>query len=244
MEQNPTIRLDDMINLVKNQHPQGDVLEHLSDAVLAAEHLGEVADHLIGHFVDQARRAGASWTDIGRSMGVSKQAAQKRFVPKWPDGSTSSDVFSRFTDRARKVVITSEEEAREAKHNHIEVAHLALGLLAEPEGLAAKAFTHLGVSAEQVRAAITVVLGPKQDNIPAKIPFTQDAKKVIELTAREAFRLGHNYIGTEHLLLGILNDEGPTTEALAKLGVTKDKAEQWIVARITELQQQKVLQAE
>src|SRR5215470_8513413 len=74
------VRLDDLIEAIKKVHP--DVLDQLSDAVIAADHLGEVADHLIGHFVDQARRSGASWTAIGRSMGVSKQAAQKRFVPK------------------------------------------------------------------------------------------------------------------------------------------------------------------
>jgi len=76
------VRLDDLITLVKNRHPDGDALERLGDAVSVGEHLGEVADHLIGHFVDQARRSGASWTDIGTSMGVTKQAAQKRFVPK------------------------------------------------------------------------------------------------------------------------------------------------------------------
>ena len=77
---NYPVRLDDLIDAIKKVHT--DVLEQLSDAVLAADHLGELADHLIGHFVDQARRSGASWTDIGKSMGVSKQAAQKRFVPK------------------------------------------------------------------------------------------------------------------------------------------------------------------
>src|SRR6202167_5998947 len=80
MVQSHPVRLDEMIHTIKKVH--SDVLDQLSDAVLAAEHLGEVADHLIGHFVDQARRSGASWTDIGKSMGVTKQAAQKRFVPR------------------------------------------------------------------------------------------------------------------------------------------------------------------
>src|SRR3954452_6477961 len=92
-----TVRLDDLIEGITKVHT--DALDQLSDAVLAAEHLGEVADHLIGHFVDQARRSGASWTQIGRSMGVTKQAAQKRFVAKGPgdDGPDSGDGFSRFT---------------------------------------------------------------------------------------------------------------------------------------------------
>src|SRR5690348_16216472 len=96
------IRLDDHIAAIKKVHP--DALEQLTSAVVAAEHLGEVADHLIGHFVDQARRSGASWTDIGRSMGVSKQAAQKRFVPKGLTGDLDpSQGFSRYTLRARNV---------------------------------------------------------------------------------------------------------------------------------------------
>ena len=84
------VRLDDLITLVKSHHPDGDALERLGDAVAIGEHLGEVADHLIGHFVDQARRAGASWTEIGRHMGVTKQAAQKRFVPR-AEGADRSD---------------------------------------------------------------------------------------------------------------------------------------------------------
>src|SRR5487761_1631658 len=117
MEQNP-VRLDDLIGYVKGQ--EGTALDHVSVAVQASEHLGEVADHLIGHFVDQARRSGASWTEIGQSMGVTKQAAQKRFVPKvtdWSDqfsatlmGSTGQ--FSRFTDRAKRTVVAAHQEAR------------------------------------------------------------------------------------------------------------------------------------
>src|SRR5215470_2400166 len=107
------VRLDDLIEAIKKAH--ADPLEQLTSAVLAADHLGGLADHLIGHFVDQARRSGASWTDIGKSMGVTKQAAQKRFVPK---GSTTDldpeQGFSRFTDPARNVVVTAQNEARTA----------------------------------------------------------------------------------------------------------------------------------
>src|SRR3954466_3131018 len=107
------VRLDDLIDAIKNVH--SDVLEQLSEAVIAADHLGDVADHLIGHFVDQARRSGASWTDIGRSMGVSKQAAQKRFVPKDPTVTINAEAgFARFTPRARNVVAATHDEAREA----------------------------------------------------------------------------------------------------------------------------------
>src|SRR6202012_2544362 len=100
------VRLDDLIESIKKNHTGA--LDQLSDAVLAADHLGEVADHLIGHFVDQARRSGASWTQIGNAMGVSKQAAQKRFVPKdFGEGAAidAAQGFNRFTPRARNVVV-------------------------------------------------------------------------------------------------------------------------------------------
>src|SRR3954463_9897250 len=100
------VRLDDLIEVITKVHSEP--LDQLADAVIAADHLGEVADHLIGHFVDQARRSGASWTDIGQSMGVTKQAAQKRFVPKRETMDLDpSQGFSRFTPRARSVVVTS-----------------------------------------------------------------------------------------------------------------------------------------
>jgi Clp amino terminal domain, pathogenicity island component len=112
----------------------------VSAAVGISDHLGELADHLIGHFVDQARKAGASWTDIGRSMGVTKQAAQKRFVAKDTDWQTllqeafKAHPFARFTDRARRAVLAAQHEAREHRHDHIGTEHLALGMLAEPPG--------------------------------------------------------------------------------------------------------------
>lgn len=134
----PSVRLDDLIEAIKKSNT--DALEQLSGAVIAADHLGDVADHLIGHFVDQARRSGASWTDIGRSMGVTRQAAQKRFVPKKGDGASDLDPsqgFGRFTQRARNVVMAAHNEAQAARHAEIVPAHLVLGLLAEPESIAA-----------------------------------------------------------------------------------------------------------
>src|SRR5438552_17184840 len=108
------VRLDDLIEAIKKVHSH--VLDQLTDAVIAADHLGEVADHLIGHFVDQARRSGASWAEIGRSMGVTKQAAQKRFVGKSPAEVPldPSQGFSRFTLRAKNATMAAQSEARAA----------------------------------------------------------------------------------------------------------------------------------
>src|SRR3954467_4599051 len=121
-----TVRLDDLIGAISSAHEAP--LDRLSGAILLAEHLGEVADHLIGHFVDQARRAGASWTEIGQSMGVSKQAAQKRFVPKDSDSFEipAGDLFGRFTPRAKQAVINAQEAARNAHHDHVGTEHVVL----------------------------------------------------------------------------------------------------------------------
>jgi hypothetical protein len=220
------VRLDDLIDAIKKVHT--DALDQLEDAVLAASHLGEVADHLIGHFVDQARRSGASWTDIGRSMGVTKQAAQKRFVPS---DLGSGNVFSRFTARARQVVVGSQEEARNAGNNEIGTAHLVLGLLTQPEGLAAKAIEARGVSLEAVRRTATAALPAPAESQPALIPYDAQAKKALELTLREALRLGHNYVGTEHILLALLELEDGSG-VLAGLGIDKAAVEAEITSML------------
>jgi hypothetical protein len=219
----PPVRLDDLINAIKKARP--DVLDQLSDAVVVADHLGELADHLIGHFVDQARRSGASWTDIGRSMGVTKQAAQKRFVAK--EDSEPRQDFGRFTDRARAVIVAAQTEARTHRNATITVAHLALGLLAVPEGLAAKAMLRQVASLDQVRDVATADLPESVDNPPDTVPFDPAAKKALELTFREALRLGHNYIGTEHILLALLEQEDGDG-VLSRAGVRKPAAEAYV----------------
>ncbi|HEY9303554.1 MAG TPA: Clp protease N-terminal domain-containing protein [Mycobacterium sp.] len=230
----PPIRLDELINAIKKVHP--DVLDQLTDAVLAAEHLGEVADHLIGHFVDQARRSGASWTDIGKSMGVTKQAAQKRFVLRAEAPSLDPDQgFGRFTPRARNVVVAAQNAAHEAHNGEITPDHLLLGLLSDADALATKLLAAQQIDPEAVRAAIT--LPPAAENSadpPQLIPFSGPARKALELTFREALRLGHNYIGTEHLLLALLELEdgsGP----LHRTGIDKDRVETDLIAVLESL---------
>ncbi|GGR37919.1 ATP-dependent Clp protease ATP-binding subunit [Streptomyces roseolus] len=222
-----SIRLDELIEAIKKVHP--DTLDQLSGAVIAADYLGEVADHLIGHFVDQARRSGASWTDIGRSMGVTRQAAQKRFVPKDPDTEKMDPNagFARFTPRARAVVVAAQNEAIAARNAETVPGHLALGLLAEPEGLAVLWITSQGVTAERLREAVTPTLPPAVEEVPSLLPYDAAAKKVLELTFREALRLGHNYVGTEHILLALLEHEDGEG-VLSGLGLEKATAERQI----------------
>ncbi|MDX3456254.1 Clp protease N-terminal domain-containing protein [Streptomyces sp. ME02-8801-2C] len=227
-----SVRLDDLIEAIKKVHT--DALEQLQDAVLAADHLGEVADHLIGHFVDQARRSGASWTDIGKSMGVTRQAAQKRFVPKGESDLDPSQGFNRFTPRARQVVVISQEEAKSAGNDQIRTEHLVLGLVAEAEGIGAKAITAQGVSLDTVREAATAGLPSPAESVPALIPFDTDAKKTLELTFREALRLGHNYVGTEHVLLALLEFENGGG-LLSGLGLTKPASEEYVSAALAKI---------
>ena len=242
MENSP-VRLDDLIGHIKSQ--QGTPLDHVSAAMQVSAHLGDLADHLIGHFVDQARKAGASWTEIGQSMGVTKQAAQKRFVPKDPDWQAlltdafHAHPFSRFTDRARRTVVAAQEEAREQRHDHISPEHVILGLLDEPEGLAVRAIEALGVPQDALRQGLTADLAPgaADEPVSGRIPFTPRAKKILALAVRHALLLGHNYIGTEHLLLGALDDEqiASSDSTPSKLGLTSERAEPWLRAELQRL---------
>ncbi len=225
------VRLDELINAIKRVH--SDVLDQLADAVLAAEHLSDVADHLIGHFVDQARRSGASWTDIGKSMGVTKQAAQKRFVPRADATAPDFDQgFGRFTPRARGAVVAAQNAAHAAANSEITPDHLLLGVLSDPAALATVLLRRQSADTEALRAAVT--LPPGAGEPPELIPFSGPARKVLELTFREALRLGHNYIGTEHLLLALLeseDDAGP----LHRSGVDKDRLDADLIAALQSL---------
>jgi ATP-dependent Clp protease ATP-binding subunit ClpA len=234
------VRLDDLIDAIKKVHP--DALDQLTTSVMAADHLGELADHLVGHFVDQARRSGASWTDIGRSMGVTKQAAQKRFVPKTP-ASTSDldpmDGFTRFTARAKNVVTAAMNEAHAAGNPEIGAAHLLLGLLHEPDAVAGAALREQGVELDAVRVAVVSTLPAPVDDVPDLIPYDVAARKVLELTFREALRLGHNYVGTEHILLALLQLEGDGDGGvLGELGIEKPAVEATVVAALGRLRAQ------
>ncbi|MGA5465275.1 Clp protease N-terminal domain-containing protein [Mycobacterium sp. NPDC050041] len=223
------VRLDDLIDAIKKAHDEP--LEQLTDAMIAADALGDIADHLIGHFVDQARRSGASWTDIGACMGVSKQAAQKRFVPKPESNPLDPNAgFGRFTPRARNVVVGAQNRAHSAGNTAIEPAHLLLALFDDPDGLAARLLSGQGLDGAKVSEAIE--LPPRSEGeVPALIPFDSPAKKVLELTFRQALRLGHNYVGTEHILLALYEAEDQDGH-LHRLGVDRERFERELVAAL------------
>ena len=132
-------------------------------------------------------------------------------------------MFERFTDRARRVVVLAQEEARLLNHSYIGTEHILLGLIHEGEGVAAKALESLGISLEAVRSQVEEMIGQGGSSPSGHIPFTPRAKKVLELSLREALQLGHNYIGTEHILLGLIHEgEGVAAKSLESLDISLD----------------------
>jgi predicted ArsR family transcriptional regulator len=219
-------RFDDLVRTVQDRsHGR---LEEVGAAVAVAEELGALGDRLVTHFVAAAREAGCSWSQIGAQLGVSKQAAQqgfvagpgkRRFARRRPTPGPGGP-FTAFTPPARRVVVLAQDEARALWHNYVGTEHLLLGLLRHGEGVGARALSTLGISAEGVRAHVETIIGRGQAPVGDEIPFTPRTKKVLELSVREARRLGRFDVDTEHLLLGLLREgEGVAVQILVKLGV-------------------------
>ena len=139
-------------------------------------------------------------------------------------------MFERFTDRARRVVVLAQEEARMFDHNYVGTEHLLLGLIRENEGVAAKALESLGISLDVVRQQIEEIIGHGQQEPSGHIPFTKRAKKALEMSLRESVQLGHDYIGTEHILLGLLREgDGVAAQVLVKLGADLNRVRQQVI---------------
>ncbi len=142
-------------------------------------------------------------------------------------------MFERFTDRARRVVVLAQDEARMLKHNYIGTEHILLGLIHEGEGVAAEALGSLGISLDAVRQQVGEIIGQGQEAPSGHIPFTKRAKKVLELSLRESLQLGHNYIGTEHILLGLIREgDGVAAQVLVRLGADLNRVRQQVIQLI------------
>ncbi|MEE4022168.1 Clp protease N-terminal domain-containing protein [Gordonia sp. PKS22-38] len=247
-----SVRLDDLIAGIRATHD--DPLEQLTAAMVAADHLGEVADHLIGHFVDQARRSGASWTEIGAGMGVSKQAAQKRFTPRTPTApetsmSEVSNPFSRFTPRARNVIAEAHNLAVADRSDTVTPEHLARALVVAPESVADVTLRAQGVSLADLAEACRPgeAMQPTTDSDGADtngtetpeektiVPYDDRARAVLETTVEVAIELGHNFVGTEHILLALFTDP-PIADTLSTLGVEADAARSTIRVTLAEIE--------
>jgi hypothetical protein len=220
--------LDDLITQTRAQAHSIEPLELLASAARGQQQLADLGEQLLDHFVQEARTAGCSWSQIGTALGISKQAAQQRhsmlrwLTSKFVGGveSSSGAMFKRFTARARQTIVLAQEEARQLRHDFLGTEHLLLGLLAEGEGIGAQALQRAGITLETAHAEVEKIIGYGKKTPNGRIPFTPRTKKVLELALCEALELGHNYIGTEHLLLGLLTEgEGVGMHVVTAAGV-------------------------
>jgi hypothetical protein len=217
-----------------------DPLDRLAAATLRHDDLIDEADQLLDHFVQAARAAGTSWASIGEALGVTKQAAQQRHGAE-PDEDDGLGGFfgrkrhgrrrlQRFTDRARNSVTAAQTAARELGHEYVGTEHLLLGLFDDETSIAAKLLAGWSITRADVVSDVEEVIGRGDGAPKGHIPFTPRSKKVLELTLREALALGHNYIGTEHILLGLVRvEDGVAAHILGDRGVTAGTARQAVV---------------
>ena len=211
----PSPTLQELIDEVKADASGQEALIQLTQASNTVNDLEEVGDALLGHFVDQCRRGGHSWSEISRALGVSKQAAHKRFTAEQP-------TFERFTERAQSVLVKSETEAHRLGHGFVGTEHILLALFDVPDGLAMRVLDEVGVSKAMVEEQVSALIKRTSASEGGRLPFTPRAKSVLSESVAVALGLGHNYIGTEHLLLGLFADEeSVAAKILQQLGASQ-----------------------
>lgn len=239
----PPPSLQDLIGTVRRDAASDDAIGQLAVAAAAAAELEETTDALLGYFVDRCRRDGRSWSEISAALGVTKQAVHKRFasaVAAHLIASTPSPTFERFTDRARHVMTASRQIAAERGHDSAGTGHILLGLFAGPEGLAGRTLAALGVSQDHVRSAVDAAVlaaspgsaAPGSAGSRSAGPaFSEEARRALRDALAVALESGHNYIGTEHLLLGLYrNDDSVAAVILADAGAGERSARAHITA--------------
>jgi hypothetical protein len=220
------ISLADLIARLDEELPDANDLARITEAQLRAQTLTDLGDQLVGHYVGKAKQIGASWSEIGEAIGVSKQAAQQRHAPT---------PFQRFTDLNRHSIVLAQEAARTYKHDSIGTEHLLLGLLGEPRGLAYAVLVAKAESEQRIRDAIEEAMPPAgQKALRGHIAFRPESKEVIEQASRAAADLGNDWVGTEHTLLGLIRTEqSPAAQILRNLGFTSDELHETVKAEIT-----------
>ncbi|MFF0270430.1 Clp protease N-terminal domain-containing protein [Kribbella sp. NPDC004536] len=222
--------LQQLINTIKADAGSDDELAQLATAAATINELTTTSDAALGFFVDRARGAGKSWVEISAVLGVSKQAAHKRFADSW----TARPAFERYTQRARNVVRAAAAVARERNHAFIGTEHLLLALFTEPGSVATKVLLAHDITEETVRSAMDEKspAAPAADARSAKKaldaenpPYTRRTAHVLQGAVGEALTLGHNYVGTEHLLLAFYRDQaGIATKILLEQGLDESAA--------------------
>jgi hypothetical protein len=222
------VDLRHLIESVDRDAPGGDPLARVRAARQRARSLADIGDQLVDHFVSAARDRGSSWSQIGDALGVSKQAVQQRWVP---------EVFRRYTDRSRHVVVLAKHQAYAREHDRIGTEHLLLGLMAEEGGLGSTILADRGIAVPAVEEALGAVLdrGAARPGT-GRIPFSAAAAYALEEAGRAALDLGHDFIGTEHLLLGLLRvPEGDAARVLGSLGVAEESVRAEVGTRVEAL---------
>ena len=210
----PSPSLQQLIDIVRADTKGEDALVQLSQASKTVADLEQVSDELLGHFVDQCRRSGRSWSEISVALGVSKQAAHKRF-------SFGTPTTERFTDRARAVLGRSVEEAHRLGHNFVGTEHLLLALFESSGGRAAQVLGEMGITRDGAEVQILRLIKRGTQSLDDNPPLTPRAREVIREATSEAVRLGHNYVGTEHLLLAQFHDKDAiASKVLSALGAS------------------------
>ena len=229
----PAPTLQELIETVEHDAPSSEVLDLLATASATVARLEEVGDAVLGHFVDRCRRHGHSWTEISSALGVTKQAAHKRF-------SFNAPTLERVTDRARRSIDAASTAARELGHNYVGTEHLLLGLFAEPDGLGAKALAEAGVDRAAVEARLLETVPRGGAPLLENPPYTPRASLALQGALSEALQLFHNYIGTEHILLGLMRDrEALSARILSGLGVSAESIRARLVEMVNAMAQQR-----
>jgi cyanate lyase len=226
--------LEVLITSVREEAADGDPLAQLTKASEYAGGLAKLGDLLLDHFVNECRKAGLSWAELSSALGVSKQAAHKRFTGSGP-------MFQRFTDRARKIIVNAEEQARGLGHANVEPEHVLLALAQAQEGLATQALAQLGVTYDQLLEKVVEHTPRNADAaLPSKIPFSGRSKNLLQATLEEALGLGHNYIGTEHMVLALHRDEASSAARfLTDLGADSEALHRTVEELLTDCQRKK-----
>lgn len=226
--------LESLVAEVRSGFEAAPALDRLTIAVGLSNRLGELGENLVGYFVDEARRDGASWAEIGARLGVSRQAVQKRFIPSEAGmrGRGQDGFWDRASSDLKEAVTLAREAARVRRTTYLGTEHLLLGLSGQPEEAAARALARCGADPATIRGAVNGRIGaPRGEPLPDETPFTQLALQSLQHALREALLMNQSAIGGEHLALGLLTvGRGVAHDILVNLGISYDRLREAVIA--------------
>ena len=227
----PAPNLQEIIDTIRRDAGSDNPLDQLATAATTVNELSETSDAALGFFVDRARGAGHSWVEISAVLGVTKQAAHKRFAV-----SATRPALDRFTKRAQRVIAAASGIALVHNHGYVGTEHLLLALYAEPEAIASKILLEHGITAEAITAAVREIVPDGEEAYQGEPPLTPRASHVLQGAVEVAIDMGHNYVGTEHLLLALYRYPGGIAiRVLRDLGLEEDAAREAVVEALRSL---------